>query len=315
MTSPACDRWARWIGALALLATLLTAACARERDQPPAAAVATTRTQDGVPLTIASEDRIPIRYRVYGSGEPALIFIHCWACDSSYWDQQLDTLKTRYTLVTLDLAGHGESGTTRGDWSIPAFGADVAAVAGQILNDQIVLVGHSMGGPVALEATRRLRDRVIGIIGVDSFTNIGLQPLSPRELELRLEPYRRDFAKTTRDNVTQRFFTPRSDPNLVRRIADDMASEPPGIGVGAMIGMNNMNYAAALGDITVPIIAINSDRLPTDVDRIRLHAPTFRVKLIPGAGHFLMIEEAPRFNALLDATVQELLGGEPRPAS
>jgi pimeloyl-ACP methyl ester carboxylesterase len=94
-----------------------------------------------------------------------------------------------------------------------------------------------------------------------------------------------------------------------------MASEPPGIGIGAMIGMNNMSYAAALGDISVPIIAINSDRLPTDVERIRLHAPTFRVKLMPGAGHFLMIEEAPRFNALLDQTVQELVRTSQGPTS
>ena len=79
--------------------------------------------------------------------------------------------------------------------------------------------------------------------------------------------------------------------------------------------MHNLTDAAALGDISVPIIAINSDRLPTDLDRIRLHAPTFRVKLMPGTGHFLMIEEASRFNALLDATVQELVGGEPRPTS
>ncbi|HJS22369.1 MAG TPA: alpha/beta hydrolase [Steroidobacteraceae bacterium] len=312
MTSPARGRSRPWIGALLILLTaILSGACSRDKDKETAAEQVTAAVQDGVPLSVSSEDGVPIRYRVYGTGEPALILIHCWACDSSYWDQQLDALKARYTLVTLDLAGHGESGTTRGDWSIAAFGADVAAVASRILNDQIVLVGHSMGGPVALEAARRLSGRVIGIIGVDTFTNIGLQPLSPRELELRLEPYRSDFAATTRANVTQRFFKPNSDPNLVRRIADDMASEPPVIGVGAMIGMNNMNYAAALGDINVPIIAINSDRLPTDVDRIRLHAPTFSVKLMPGTGHFLMIEEAPRFNALLDQTVQELLGANP----
>jgi pimeloyl-ACP methyl ester carboxylesterase len=317
MNSPARGRFSGRIGArLALVAAILClAACSRDGAKQPAAAPEVAPVQEGTPLMIASEDGVPIRYRIYGNGEPALIFIHCWSCDSSYWDQQFDALKTRYTLVTLDLAGHGESGTARGDWSIPAFGADVAAVASRVLNDQLVLVGHSMGGPVALEAARRLRGRVIGIIGVDTFTNIGLPPLSERELELRLEPYRRDFAATTRENVTQRFFKPTSDPNLVRRIADDMASEPPGIGVGAMIGMNNMNYAAALGDINVPIVAINSDRLPTDVERIRLHAPTFRVKLMPGAGHFLMIEEASRFNALLDATVQELVGSEPRPTS
>jgi pimeloyl-ACP methyl ester carboxylesterase len=94
---------------------------------------------------------------------------------------------------------------------------------------------------------------------------------------------------------------------LVREIADDMASQPAGIGIGAMIGMNNMNYAAALGDIEVPIVAINSDRLPTDLERIRLHAPTFRAKILPGSGHFLMIEEWLRFNQLLDETIQELL--------
>lgn len=291
---------------LALLVLAHLAACSKHGAEPARPAEGAAPVVEGTALTIASEDGVPIRYRVYGKGEPALIFIHCWACDSSYWDQQIDAFKTQHTVVTLDLAGHGESETTRGDWSIPAFGADVAAVAGRIGNRKIVLVGHSMGGPVALEAARRLRKRVIGIVGVDSFTNIGLPPLTPRELEQRLEPYRRDFANTTRDNVTQHFFKRTSDPLLVREIADDMASQPPGIGIGAMIGMNNMNYAAALGDIDVPIVAINSDRLPTDVDRIRLHAPTFRVKIMPGAGHFLMIEEWARFNQLLEETIQEL---------
>lgn len=292
---------------LALLALLHLAACTKKDDDQAQSKQAESRNVEGAPLTIASEDGVPIRYRVYGQGEPALILIHGWAGDSSYWDQQLEFFRKRYTVVTLDLAGHGESGTARGDWSIAAFGADVAAVANRIPNLQLVLVGHSMGGPVALEATRRLKKRVIGIVGVDTFNNIGLPQLTPRELEQRLEPYRRDFATTTRDNVMQRFFKPTSDPNLIRRIADDMASEPPGIGIGAMIGMNYMNYSSALGDINVPLVAINSDRLPTDVDRIRLHASTFRVKIMPGTGHFLMIEEAPRFNQLLEETIQELL--------
>lgn len=290
----------------ALLSAFQLTACSRDASEPIPPDDGSASLLEGAPRTVASEDGVAIRYRVYGNGEPALIFIHCWSCDGTYWDQQLDVFKSRYAVVTLDLGGHGDSETSRADWSIPAFGADVAAVAAQISNDEIVLVGHSMGGPVALEAARRLRNRVIGIIGVDSFANIGLPPLTPRELEQRLEPYRRDFAATTRDNVMQRFFTPRSDPELMRRIADDMASQPPGIGIGAMIGMNSMNYAAALGDIAVPIVAINSDRLPTDAERIRLHAPTFKVKVMQNTGHFLMIEEAARFNTLLEETVQEL---------
>ena len=138
----------------------------------------------------------PIRYRVIGSGEPALIFIHGWSSDSTYWDAQLDFFSKHYTVVTLDLAGHGDSGTARAEWTMPAFGADVVSVAQQIPNQRLMLVGHSMGGPVALEAARRLKGRIIGIVGVDTFGNIGLPRPTPKELEARVAPMRRDFATT-----------------------------------------------------------------------------------------------------------------------
>jgi pimeloyl-ACP methyl ester carboxylesterase len=288
-----------------LTALLVLPACKRPAPEPPKPAVETALT-DGIERSVPSADRVAIHYRVLGKGEPALIFIHGWSCDSTYWDAQLDAFSKHYTVVTLDLAGHGDSGTARADWTMDAFGDDVVSVAQQIPNRQLVLVGHSMGGTVALEAARRLKGRVIGIVGVDTFGNIGLPQATAQELEARLAPFRRDFPTAMRDYVTHRLFTPRSNPELVQRIADDMASQPPGIAIGTMIGLSNMSYSAALGDINVPIVAINSDRLPTDVDRIRLHAPTFRLKLMPGVGHFLMIEDPVRFNALLEQTVQEL---------
>lgn len=292
---------------IALMAALpLLSACTRKAPEPTPAPAESTGG-GSAERTVASDDGVPIHYRVLGSGEPALIFIHGWCSDSTYWDAQLDFFSKRYTVVTLDLAGHGNSGTTRAEWTMPAFGDDVVAVARRIPNQRLVLVGHSMGGPVALEAARRLKGRIVGIVGVDTFGNIGLPQLTAKELEARLEPMRRDFPASTRDYVTRQLFTPRSDPVLVRRVAEDMASEPPGIAIGALIGLNGMNYAAALGDISVPIIAINSDRVPTDVERIRLHAPTFRLKLMSGVGHFVMMEDPTRFNALLDQTVQELM--------
>ena len=288
-----------------LTALLVLSACTRKAPEAPKPAVEATPA-DGIERSVPSADRVAIRYRVLGKGEPALIFIHSWSCDSTYWDAQLDDFSKRYTVVTLDLAGHGDSGTARADWTMDAFGDDVVSVAQQIPNRELVLVGHSMGGAVALEAARRLKGRVIGIVGVDTFGNIGMPQLTPRELEARLAPFRRDFPTAMRDYVARRLFTPRSNPGLVQRIADDMASQPPGIALGSLTGMYNMSYSAALGDISVPIVAINSDRLPTDVDRIRLHAPTFRLKVVPGVGHFLMIEDPVRFNAMLEQTVQEL---------
>jgi pimeloyl-ACP methyl ester carboxylesterase len=297
---------------VSLTATLLgLAACQRRAPEPPKPGPQVTLAE-GMERTVPSADGVLIRYRVLGKGDPALILIHGWSSDSTYWDAQLDDLSRHYTVVTLDLAGHGDSGTERAEWTMDAFGDDVVSVAQQLPNRQLVLVGHSMGGPVALEAARRLKHRVIGIVGVDTFGNIGLPQITPQELDARLAPLRRDFPHAMRDYVGHRLFTARSNPALVQRIADDMASQPPGIAIGSLIAMLNMSYSAALGDIDVPIVAINSDRFPTDVERIRLHAPTFRLKVMSGVGHFLMIEDPTRFNALLEQTVQELTASAAR---
>lgn len=292
---------------LALLGVAVTTTCTKPAEPTvPQTGVDSNRPADGQPRIVASADDVLIRYRVYGRGKPVLIFVHGWAADSTYWDAQIDHFKARHTVVTLDLAGHGESGTARAAWTMDSFGDDVVAVAERVPGEQLVLIGHSMGGPAVLQAARRLRDRVIGIVGVDTFANIGLQPATPAELERRLAPFREDFAAATREYVTRSFFTPRSDPVLMRRLVDDLAAAPPGIAVGEMIGMNDMNYAAALADIDVPVIAINATRVPIDLERIRLHARTFRLKLVDGAGHFLMLEEPARFNAELDQTLREL---------
>lgn len=257
-------------------------------------------------MTVRSADGIALRYRVYGSGVPLLIFIHGWSGDSTYWDAQIDHFKSRYTVVTLELAGHGDSGTARRIWSMDAYGDDVVAVAERVPGKPIVLIGHSMGGPVALQAARRMQERVIGIVGADTFQNLANPPPPAGAIEQRLARFRADFPTAMRDYVARSLFTPQSDPELVRRIADDMATAPPAIAMGSILAMNEMNYSAALADIGVPIVAINSDRGPTDAERIRVHAPTFRLKIMPGVGHFVMIEDPRRFNALLDETLQEI---------
>ena len=79
---------------------------------------------------------------------PAVVLIHCWMCDSGIWDNVVPTLAKSYRVVTLDLPGHGVSGKDRKEWSMAAFGADVATVVNALRLDRVILVGHSMGGAV-----------------------------------------------------------------------------------------------------------------------------------------------------------------------
>ena len=131
----------------------------------PAAATASRAPGEGPRITMSPDD-VHIEYHVYGRGEPAVMLIHGWACDESYWNAQIEALEPRYTVVALNLAGHGASGRNRTDWSIANYAQDVAAVARQIPNSQLVLVGHSMGADVALAATPLIGSRVIGIVAV-----------------------------------------------------------------------------------------------------------------------------------------------------
>src|SRR5213594_4237416 len=71
--------------------------------------------------TVASADGVAIHYRVEGAGSPAVVLVHGWAGDASVWAGQVKDLAARYTVVTIDLAGHGASGRDRAKWTMPAF--------------------------------------------------------------------------------------------------------------------------------------------------------------------------------------------------
>jgi len=121
---------------------------------------------------VPAPDGVPIHYSVRGKGDPALVFVHCWSCDRKLWDNQVSVFSKDHRVVTIDLPGHGESGKGRKDWSIGGFGEDVKTVVGKLGLRRVVLIGSSMGGPVALEAARRMPERVVAIVPVDTLHNV-----------------------------------------------------------------------------------------------------------------------------------------------
>jgi pimeloyl-ACP methyl ester carboxylesterase len=246
-----------------------------------------------------SPDNVHIEYRVLGHGEPAVILIHGWACDANYWNEQLDALKSRYTVVAVNIAGHGGSASNRTDWSIANYAADVAAVAQQLPNQRLVLVGHSMGATVALAATPLIGARVIGIIAVDALRSVGQPPLAPQEVERRVAPFRADFVGETRKLVSESLFPRNANRALVQKVAYDMSLEPPAVAVPSLQALLSLDLAALLPAIHVPVYAINSDLLPTDAARIRKSIPNFTLDVLDHSGHFLMLEAPARFNPLL----------------
>ncbi len=242
------------------------------------------------------------------SRAPLVVLIHGWSCDSSYWSAQLAALREHFDVVTVDLAGHGKTPATRADFSMSSFGRDVVDVVAQLPTDQpIILVGHSMGGPVAVEAAVLLGERVRGVIGVDTFASIGTPKPSEAETTARLAAFERDFSGTTRAFVSQSFFRADADPILRERIANDMASADPKVALPSIRGLNDWDGTQRLPLLKQPIATINADQVTLDAARLQRYAPSFKLITLAGQGHFLMMENPARFNPVLIDTIRTML--------
>lgn len=283
---------------LALAGPLLIS-CQEEEETPPVAI-------DPVVDSVASADGVMIHYEVVGEGEPTLVFVHGWSCDRSYWKNQVDEFARTYQVVTIDMGGHGESGLGRENWTLAAFGADVAAVVNKLNPSKAVLLGHSMAGSVIIQAAKQLPGRVIGLIGVDTYQDFEMA-YSPEEVADITAPFRADFV-TSADGFVRSMFPEDADSALVDQIASDMSSAPSEVAISAVENYISGNAVEILKEVRVPIRAINSDMWPTNLETNRKHAVSFEMKLMPGIGHFVMLEDSATFNRLLHETLDELTG-------
>jgi pimeloyl-ACP methyl ester carboxylesterase len=252
---------------------------------------------------VKSADGVAVRYEVLGSGTPAVVFVHGWSCDRRYWREQVDHVAERFTVVTVDLAGHGESGTDRERFTMPAFGADVAAVADALGLAETVLVGHSMGGDVIVEAACLLPDRVRGLVWVDVYRSLDEAGSDDSAVDAFMTPFRADFPAATRAFV-RRLLGANARSGRIAWVIDDMAAAPPAIALSAMRhAMTNERPAiAGLRRAGVPAVAINPEQPPTDAGSLARHGVA--TMTLAGVGHFLMLEDPAGFNRLLDGALE-----------
>ncbi len=290
-----------------LSVVILLVGCGKKGEEP--VNVAEKESEPTITVDNAiSTDGVSIAYEVRGEGEPALVFVHGWCCDRGYWSEQLPHFAEKYKVVAIDLAGHGESELDRKEWTMGAFGEDVVAVLNKLHLEQVVLIGHSMGGFVILEAARQMPQLVIGLVGVDTLNDFG-EKLTQEQIEDWLTPVRSNFVEATRNNV-RTMFTPNSDSTLVEKIVADMSSAPQEVGLGALEGyidFQNNEIIRVLQEVIAPITCINSDLYPTNVETNQHHSPAFKAKIMSGVGHFNMMEDPETFNRLLEETILEFV--------
>lgn len=255
------------------------------------------------PRSIVTGDGIDMACDIAGQGEPLLLFIHGWTCRRSYWQPQIDHFGTTRRVAAIDLPGHG--GTPAGDrveWTISTLADDVATATEVLGAGRAVMIGHSMGGAVALEAARRIGHRAAGVILVDTFV-IDYGGLPAERQEEIAAPFAADFPAAIAGLVEQTS-TAATPPALRERLGREMAAADPAWALPLWRDLLSWDPASAFAELKVPIHAINGALIP-DSARERC-APHVTESVIPGAGHFLQMEDPGGFNRELERILPRL---------
>ncbi|HEV3000853.1 MAG TPA: alpha/beta fold hydrolase [Solirubrobacteraceae bacterium] len=106
-------------------------------------------------------------YRIAGSGPP-VVLIHGMVNSSRHWERVALRLADRHTVIAPDLIGHGDSATPRGDYSLGAHAAVIRDVLSAIGVDRASVVGHSLGGGVAMQFFWQFPQRTERLVLVSS---------------------------------------------------------------------------------------------------------------------------------------------------
>ncbi len=241
-------------------------------------------------------DGMRVHYLSYGKGSEALVLIHGWTCNVDNWRDQMPEFARRNRVIAIDLPGHGQSDKPQITYNMDLFARAVEAVLRDARVKRAVLVGHSMGTPVARQFYRKYPEKTLAIVIVDG----ALQAFADKAMMDRLMA---GFRGANYKVVATQMLTAMAGPNLSaeaqERIKASFLNTPQHVVVSAMEGMAD---ASIWGEdkIKVPVLAIMAKNpfYPPDMEqRYRSLAPNLDFQMWSGVGHFIMMEKPKEFNA------------------
>jgi pimeloyl-ACP methyl ester carboxylesterase len=265
-----------------------------------------------------------IHHVVTGQAHPPLIFVHGFGCAHTDWDTQVAHVSPRHQTVAVDLRGHGESPGSAAECSIERYGADVAEVMRALVLPPAILVGHSMGCRVVIEAALQAPAQTAAVVLVD-----GSQFSPAMEDVLRQRCAMPNGYETLVISLFQEMFTGRSDRSVVASIIERALRLPRPIGEKMLTDMQRYDVTRlshSLASLRVPLMALQSTysnekrerRTMTEgqntpyLDMVRAAVPSARVEIVADTGHFPQLDASAQTNALIDSFVAALLADPPR---
>ncbi len=258
---------------------------------------------------------VSIAYEMAGTGDTAIILVHGWSINKSYWKDQITPLSKRFKVIAMDLGGHGQSGHNRKDWTIENYSADLIALINQLNLRKVILVGHSMSGEICLATALAEPEGVIGLIGIDNFKGFVQRYTPEEEAQSKefLQALGLHYDSLVRVFVRSGLFPPDSkDTVSINRVIHDATNEDSKISLASLESLMKFSLqdSAMLGKLRYPLHLIACDPPPNDSALKAICKSGYEVRMIHGTGHYPMIEKPAEFSRILEETIDDISKGK-----
>ena len=235
-----------------------------------------------------------------GQGRPALLFVHGAGGDHTLWGQQLRELSKNFLVAALDLNGHGRSPARPGD-GLVTYVEDVLAVL-HALAMPTVIVGHSMGGAIALTAALQRPKNLIGLGLIGTGARLKVHPQI-------LELCQTNFAEAV-ELVVSWAFVEQAAQLLKDQARERMRQNGQAALSRDFLSCSTFDVMSRLSEISVPTIVIcgREDKL-TPVkysEYLQKNILNAQLRVIEGAGHMVMLEKPEALTQALQEFVRTL---------
>lgn len=269
--------------------------------------------EEDKPETIAqvsvNNNGVFIDHKIYGKGDYTLLFVHGWCINQTYWSHQIESLKSNYRIVTIDLPGFGVSGKNRASWSIEEYGEDINSVIDQLKLTNVILIGHSMGGDIILESALNNKE-VVALIGIDNFKEVGVEFNEEMKTEIAgfVEMLKNNFSEIAPAYAEGYLFHKSTDSLIKARVIKDFKNSDSTIAISSLEALFNyaMIESEQLSKLKKKLYLINSDASPTYINGLDSTSIAYEVVDINATGHYPMVEKPEEFNRLLKQTINKI---------
>ncbi len=248
-------------------------------------------------------NEIQMVYTDEGDGIP-LVFLHGFPLTRNTWSKQVEAFKSSYRVIAPDLRGLGETEATPGPVPMSRFAEDLNALLHHLGTGPVILVGHSMGGYVALAFAKAFPKalRALVLVGTKAGAD---SPEGAAARRVLADKVRAGGTSVVVEAMAPKMLSAtQTDGAMSASVREFMATASPEGVVSALLGMAERPDAGSwLGKIRVRtlVIAGADDKIipPSESETLMLGIPSAQLKIIPRAGHLVAFEQSHAFNDAL----------------